>query len=671
MSIIGIDTGGTFTDLVRLDPPERPGGARRVRVLKVPSTPADPAAALLAGLRAILGGEAASRVVHGTTVATNALIERKVARTALVTHRGMEDLVEIGRQARPDLYALEPRKPAPLVARELRFGLSDAETGRVPAPPPGAREPGAAERAMIEALRAAGVEAAAVCFLGSFREGRAREAEARVAARIAAALGIPAVASGALLPEIREVERFETAIANAALTPIMARYLGRVERESGRRVLVMRSDGGVAPAAAVAREPVRTLFSGPAGGLVGAGRAAARVGIGAFLSIDVGGTSTDVALSPAPGGMEEGRSLRSVGEVGGVRVAVPALDIVSVGAGGGSVAWRDAGGALRVGPRSAGANPGPACYGRGEEPTLTDAALVLGRLDARFFLGGAMGIFPERSALAIGRLARALGLSLERAAEGIMEVALAATERALRRVSIERGEDPRARALVAFGGAGGLLAAPLAARLGIARVIIPAQPGLLSALGMAEAPLVFTRSAGILAPLAAVGNGALDRALERIEAEALEAAAAEGVPGAGVRVVREVDLRYEGQSHALRVPYAPGRLAEDFHAAHERWNGFREEGRAIELVAVHVAAIFEEALPLSPTLPPEGGAGPNAQPIGASAAGPLYLRESLASGAAVDGPAVIGEYSGTTWVPAGWRARALATDDLLLEAGHG
>jgi N-methylhydantoinase A len=650
MSIIGIDTGGTFTDLVRID-----RGAARVRALKVPSTPADPAGALLAGLRAILGAAPASRVVHGTTVATNALLERaRLARTALVTNLDMEDLVEIGRQARPDLYELEPRKPAPLVPRELRFGCSEAMAGRGDA-----RGPADEADALERALRAAGAEAAAVCFLGSYLAGSpARAAEDGVAARLAAALGVPVTASGALLPEIREVERFETAIANAALTPLMARYLARIEAESGRAVLVMRSDGGLAPAGAIAREPVRTLLSGPAGGLTGAARAARRAGIGEFLSLDVGGTSTDVALS--------GAEVRPAGEVAGVRVAVPALDIVSVGAGGGSIAWKDAGGALRVGPRSAGADPGPACYGRGEEPTLTDAALVLGRLDARFFLDGALAIDRGRSEDAVARLARRLGLATEATAAGIVEVALAATERALRRVSVERGADPRGRALVAFGGAGGLLAAELAARLGIARVLLPEHPGLLSALGMASAPLVFTRSAALLAPLRALAPADIDRALAPLEAAIVEAMAREGLRGKDVRLVREVDVRYDGQAHEIRIPYAPGRVAADFHAAHERRNGFRDERREIEVVAVHAAGIgaeLEEPLPAR-----DAARRPAARPIGASPAGPLYRREDVGP-EPLAGPAVIGEYSGTTWLPAGWRARALASGDLLLERG--
>lgn len=668
MSIIGIDTGGTFTDLVRID-----GGGARVRTLKVPSTPADPAAALLEGLRAILGAAGGpARVVHGTTVATNALLEHvgvgeaggakgpptRLARTALVTNRDMEDLVEIGRQARPDLYALEPRKPAQIVPRELRFGLEDGETGR--RPPSAPRRKGDSAAALIDALKAARVEAVAVCFLGSYRrDSAARAAEDQVAARIAEALAIPVTASAALLPEIREVERFETAIANAALAPLMARYLGRIERESGHAVLVMRSDGGLAPAAAIAREPVRTLLSGPAGGLTGASRAARRAGLGPFLSIDVGGTSTDVALS--------GAEVRPAGEVAGVRVSVPALDIVSVGAGGGSIAWKDAGGALRVGPRSAGADPGPACYGRGDEPTLTDAALVLGRLDARFFLGGAMAIDRGRSEAAVSRLARALGLATEEAAAGIVEVALAATERALRRVSIERGADPRGRALVAFGGAGGLLAAPLAERLGMGRVLVPEHPGLLSALGMAEAPLLFTRSAALLAPLATLAGGDLDRAIQPLEVEIVEAMAREGLPAANLQLVREIELRYEGQAHEIRMPYVPGRVAEDFHAAHERRNAFRDERRAIEVVSVHVAGIAE----------PGGGGGVGYDPgytaareppapLGRSAAGPLFARDSLVPGAAIEGPAVIGEYSGTTWVPPGWRAVALPSGDLLI-----
>lgn len=698
MSIIGIDTGGTFTDFVRVG--VKDGG---IETLKIPSTPHDPAEAVLRGLAALSRARApegaapgAERIVHGTTVATNALLEhlqpgrgaaragpagdaarggpgRRLARTALVTNAGFEDLLEIGRQARPDLYALHPEKPPPLVPRDLRFGLPDEVTGRRGARP---RVPAPALEALGRLLGAARVEAAAVCFLGSYREGDpAHEAE-RVVAAALAALGIPVVASAALLPEIREVERFETAVANAALTPLLSRYLERLEAAvrgaesggegGGRSLLVMRSDGGLSPAAALAREPVRTLLSGPAGGLVGAARAARRAGIDAFISFDVGGTSTDVALS--------GAQVRPAGEVGGVRVAVPALDVLSVGAGGGSIAWVDAGGALRVGPRSAGADPGPACYGRGEEATVTDAAFVLGRLDARFLLRGSLAVEPARSEVAVARLAEQLGIGLEAAAHGILEVALAATERAVRRVSIERGEDPRGRTLVAFGGAGGLLAAPLGARLGIGRVLVPEHPGLLSALGMAEAPVLFSRTAALLAPLAALAGGDLDRAFQRLEVEALAAMVREGVLREEVRLVREIDCRYEGQSYEIRFPYRQGKVAADFHAAHETKNGFRDERRPIEVVAAHVTALSGGA-PASGPPPVPDAAGALAReappPIDVGRAGPLFRREDLAPGVVIGGPAVIGEYSATTWVPGGWRARVLGTRDLLLEAAHG
>ncbi len=654
MSIIGIDTGGTFTDLVHLD------GKGRTIVVKVPSTPRDPARAIAAGLARLAAagspGEPCLRLVHGTTVATNALLERRGASTALVTNAGFEDVLEIGRQARADLYALHVEREPPLVPAALRFGLGQ----RTLADGTEATRPSdEAVAALVGRLGEALVEAIAVSLLHSYRDP---EPERRLG-RALAGLGVPVSLSSDVLPEPREYERTATTVANAYLVPLLARYLATLEglAPAGARFLVMRSDGGVASARATAREPVRTVLSGPAGGVVGAAAVAARTAAGPFVSFDVGGTSTDVALG--------GAALVAAGDVGGVFVAVPALDIHTVGAGGGSIAFRDPGGSLRVGPRSAGADPGPACYGRGDEPTLTDAFVVLGHLEPRFFLGGEMAIDQDRAHRAVERLGRALSLDARRTAEGIVEVALARTERAVRRVSVERGADPRERALVAFGGAGGLLGPALAARLGMRACVVPRHPGLLCALGMAGADIVRPLAATLLARADRLEDAEVERRFAALEAEVGAALRDEGFAPGEIEARREVDVRYEDQGEEIRVPYRRGAIAADFAAAHLERNGWKDERRPVEVVALRVTGVgrTRKTEPASPRPSPGGRAGP-AGNGGAARAPGVYDRADLAPGEAVDGPAVVGEYSGTTSVPGGQRLTVRPTGDLWVEA---
>jgi N-methylhydantoinase A len=653
MVVIGIDTGGTFTDIVRVCP--ETGAVERA--LKVPSTPHEPAQAVLNALAGAGGagaGAAAARVIHGTTVATNALLERDLARTALVTNRGFEDVLEIGRQARPRLHALHPVKPAPVVPRELRFGID----GRLGPDGREVRPPAAGELAALAArLQREGVEAIAVCLLHSWADGR----HEREVASALADLGIPVTLSHEIHPEHREVERFSTCVVNAALVPRMRAYLGRVA-EAVPALWVMRSDGGVGAAAQIAEEPVWTLLSGPAGGVVGAARAAEAAGIGAFLSIDVGGTSSDIALGGAP--------LAAGGEIAGLRVAHPSIDMVTIGAGGGSLGWRDAGGALRVGPRSAGADPGPACYGRGGVgATLTDACLLLGRLRPESFLGGDFAIVPGAARAALERLGRSLDLSAEATARGMLEVTLAATERALRRVSVERGEDPRERTLVAFGGAGGMIGADLARRLGMRGALIPRHPGLLSAWGMAGAPLGLRLVRSVMRPLDACGREALAAAFAGLEDDARRALLSEVPAARDIRMVREVDLRYRGQSHELRVAWARGRERERFEAEHDRRNGFRDPSRPVEVVCARLTALVE---------PPGQAAAPAAEPATLpappprvdTAHGPVFDRDRLPPGTRLSGPATVCEYSSTTHVPADFGCRVLGSGALLLERGR-
>jgi N-methylhydantoinase A/oxoprolinase/acetone carboxylase beta subunit len=549
---IGVDTGGTFTDFVFWD-------GKRVRTLKAPSTPADPSKAILAGL------QAAQEVVHGSTVATNALLERKGARLAFVTTAGFEDLLEIGRQNRPSLYDWSATRPEPLAPRGLRFGLVERmlASGKVERP----LTLEAADRLARE-VKAADVESVAVCLLHSY----ANPAHERLVGERLRAAGLDVSLSSEILPEYREYERASTTAVNAYVAPLMRRYLGELERQACSRVRVFQSSGGVISASVAGVQAVHTVLSGPAGGLVGAVQAAKAAGFERVISFDMGGTSTDVAL------YDGSLPYTNETELGGCAIRISMLDIHSVGAGGGSIAYLDAGGALRVGPRSAGAVPGPVCYGVGEEITVTDANAVLGRIDPERFLGGAMRLDVERAHSHMSALAAQAGSSVEELARAIVDVANSNMERAIRRISVERGRDPREFALVSFGGAGGQHACELADRLEMRTVIVPAHAGVLSALGMLGAAVSreFSASARGREP---------ERVFADLERRALEEMAEEGFEN--IVLERHCDLRYTGQSYELRLPW---RDRESFEEHHRRSYGYAHQGQAVELVTVRVVA---------------------------------------------------------------------------------
>jgi N-methylhydantoinase A len=618
---VGVDSGGTFTDFVF-----RAGAGFGLR--KVLSTPADPSLAVIQGLGQI-GGAGGPGVVHGSTVATNALLERKVARTALVTNRGFEDVVEIGRQDRARLYDLAYRRPEPLVPRELRFGVP----GRIGAD--GAEiEPfdEAAARKTARTIAAAGVESVAVCFLFSFlnptHESRMRD--------ILAGQGLCVTAAHEILAEFREYERTSTTLVNACVAPVMRRYLGGLKRAlAGRPLTIMQSNGGGMGADLAVREPVRTILSGPAGGAVGALAVGRAAGFERLITLDMGGTSTDVCLI-------DGRlPLTHATTVCGLPVKTPLIDIHTVGAGGGSLARLDAGGALAVGPQSAGADPGPICYGKGLRITVTDANLFLGRLVPERFLGGGMRLFPERLQEPFAALARAAGLSLLEIACGIVAVVNSNMERAVRVISVERGFDPSGFTLFSFGGAGGLHCAALAAGLSIPRVLVPKSPGALSALGMLLADAVRERSRTVLRRADSLGPGELDALFAPLEQRGRFELAAEGFDPGAVACERSLDMRYLGQSFELAVPLAPGEedIASAFARLHERRFGLRF-ARPV---------VFE------------------GRPITAR----ILDREALRPGNRFEGPAVLAEYSATTLVPPGATAEVDPFGNLVLETGAG
>jgi N-methylhydantoinase A len=670
---VAIDTGGTFTDCAFV----RDG---RVEILKVPSTPENPARAIAEALSTILQQRGSAppgpwELFCGTTVGTNALLERSGGRVALVTTRGFEDVIEIGRQARPRLYDLFVELPEPLVPRERRFGLNErvSSEGRVLVRPSRA----GLER-LVSQIRGSRPDAVAVCLLFSFLRP---EHERAVARRLRAA-GLAVSVSHEILPEFREFERTSTTVVNAYLVPVMSRYLAEIARLASQvpgaagsaaraRVRVMQSSGGILSALAAAREPVRTILSGPAGGVLGAQYVAERAGFPRVISFDMGGTSTDVAL------LDGGLATTKESQAAGLPVAVPMLDIHTVGAGGGSLARFDRAGALRVGPESAGADPGPVCYGRGEQPTVTDAHLVLGHLGDGGLLGGE---FPLDTTRARRFLERARGPmpTVEHFAQGILDVARATIESAIRVISVERGHDPRDYALVAFGGAGGLHACGLAAALGIPRVIVPKFPGALSALGILRADAVKEFSQTVLLPLASLREGrtALRRAFALLERRGARDMRAEGFARGAVRVTRLLEMRYAGQGYELAVPFAGDFLAA-FHRAHERRYGYADPARPIEVVSVRARFTGLTAKPHLPVSRP----GPAACRYALAGTGRAYLagryratavydRARLRAGNRLTSPAIVAEYSSTTLVPPGWRARVDRHENLLLERGR-
>ncbi len=653
-ALLGVDVGGTFTDFVLW----RDGA---VELHKRPSTPDDPSRAVLAGIDAL--GVAPGLVVHGSTVATNTVIQRRGARTALVATEGMRDLLIIGRQTRPDIYDLEPVTPEPLVpsARRLELSARLRPDGSVERPADDAEV-----RELVRAAAEAGTEALSVALLYAYANG---EHERRFE-DLAAEAGLYLSLSSRVSPEYREVERTATTVLNAYVGPVMSAYLARLEAGLGERgagvLRVVQSDGGSASPQRASALPVATLLSGPAAGVAGAFQIARRAGFDRVITFDMGGTSTDVALC------DGALPARADIEVAGLPARTPAVDVHTVGAGGGSIARLDAGGALHVGPQSAGADPGPAAYGRGEDFTITDANLVLGRLPPTGLLGGAMALDADRSRRAAVSVASAFGGDVERASQAVLDVAVANMERALRVVSVQRGFDPREFTLVAFGGAGPLHACALADAVDVPQVLVPMAPGVIAALGAAGSDLTATFARSVLLPLDPSSAAALRDAL----AEAgREASAQLDRPGADIEWA--LDVRYLGQSYELTVDLdgiesdeSFERARADFHALHETRFAHQDASAPVEVVNVRATArAATGATAPEPRFEAEGAPPTTVEAWfdGRAQSARLVDRASLRPGDRLDGPALVAQFDSTTVIAPGWAATVDEQGNLLLE----
>jgi len=652
---VGVDTGGTFTDFVY-----RKGNSWAVA--KVLSTPAHPARAVLEGLKA-LTGDLHKKIIHGSTVATNAILERKGARCALITNQGFEDVIQIGRQNRSRLYDLDYRREPPLVEPGLRLGVRGRvlHTGQEAEPLDDGR---AGE--LVRMIREQGVESVAVSFLFSFLNP---SHEQRIG-RLLEAAGIPFSLSHEILSEFREFERTSTTVVNAYVSPKMRGYIRHLmsELDPADSLSIMQSNGGRISAKTAVRESVRTILSGPAGGAVGAFEIGKIAGHTHLIGFDMGGTSTDVCL------IDGGLSLTMESAISGFPVRVPMIDMHTVGAGGGSIAVLDLGGSLRVGPESAGADPGPICYGKGDQITVTDANLFLGRLVSDQFLGGAMRLQKQRLGPIFEQMAARAGLTQVALAEGILAVANAAMEKAIRLISVERGHDPREFTLFSFGGAGGMHAAFLARLLGIPRVLVPQNPGILSAIGMLMADVVKDYSLTVMKKGAQIDPVGLAGLFGDLEAKGLEDLLSEGIAEKDLVLERYLDMRYEGQSYEILVPFQDN-CQEAFHDLHEKTYGYRNPGRAVEIVNIRLRA---RGMPHKPQFYKEECLNERApdgallakrtvifdcQPLEAN----VFLRERLLPGNRIKGPAVLCEYSSTTLVPPFAEARVDGYGNLILE----
>ncbi len=641
MIIIGVDTGGTFTDFIYKT--EEGWG-----VYKLLSTPHNPAEAVLNGIKHITNGKS-FQVTHGSTVATNAILERKGAATALITNEGFEDVIAIGRQNRSELYNLSYRGNPPLIAEDFRYGIKcriDCEGNEI------VKFDEKRAKEVVKSIKESKTESVAVCFLFSFlnpsHENKMRE--------FFETINIPVSMSHEILSEFREYERLSTTVINAYVSPKMKRYINNIIEEIDDNPLrIMQSNGGSISAATAMNESVRTILSGPAGGAVGAFEISKISGFDKVITFDMGGTSTDVAL------IDGKLPLTLESSISGFPVKVPMIDIHTVGAGGGSIAKIDAGGSLNVGPESAGADPGPICYGKGTEITVTDANLFLGRLIPERFLGGEMSLDLSKLNKHFEDMAMQAGLTPVELAEGVLSVANTAMERAIRVISVERGFDPREFALFSFGGAGGLHAVSLAKLLNIPKVFIPKNPGILSAIGMLMADVIKDYSKTIMVEENELNKDELKKFFKPIEEQAVMDLNKEGIRDDSIIMEYYLDMRYKGQSYEIIVPIdlEADNHSESFHNAHEKTYGYANKSKVVEIVNIRLRA---RGLPEKPVLEKleYGGKEPTKKAFqdkkevifdNKTYSADIIDRNSLTYGNIIHGPAIVTEYTSTIVLP--------------------
>ncbi len=654
MLIIGVDTGGTFTDFIWQD-------GDKQGEYKLLSTPQNPAAAVLTGLRHIAGNKS-YRLVHGSTVATNALLEKDGARTALITNRGFEDLIEIGRQDRPELYQLQVVKHPPLVPAEFRYGLPGrvAQSGEIIE-----ELDETALGPLLDELEGANIESIAVSLLFSFSNPK----HELLIGKHLECLGLPVSLSHQTLAEFREYERTSTTLINAYVAPRMERYLAELEAEvAPNRFRIMQSNGGSISAQTARRESVRTILSGPAGGALGAATIGRQSGQHKLISFDMGGTSTDVSL------IDGELPLTTESTIAGYPVKVPMIDIHTVGAGGGSIARLDRGGSLQVGPQSAGAEPGPICFGRGRELTVTDANLFLGRLIPDQFLGGAMTLEPAKVGQSMRILAAEMELDPAELAEGILAVANTTMERAIKKISVEKGFDPREFCLFSFGGAGGMHAADLARLLQIPKVMIPTAPGILSACGMLFADVIKDYSQTVMLGQEQLSPARLKSLLQPLERQAEIDLQREGVPQKRIELQPLLDMRYCGQSFELMIPLSAEFIAS-FHQKHAQVYGYSNPHKPLEVVNLRLRAFGRPPRRAAQQQPACGPVPEQQAQLGTSSAvfsgqaceTAIFARNRLATGNQIQGPAILVEYSSTIVLPPDCRAEVDPYGHLLIE----
>ena len=659
---IAVDIGGTFTDIEIFD-----AVSGDIHQLKTPSTPGDPSVGLVAGIREAcdrfgLRADAVGHLLHGTTIATNAVLERKLPVGALITTAGFEDVFQIGRHGRNEVYAITLAPPPPLVARSRCFGVWERVDARGQITTP-LDETAVGE--IAERLAAGSVQAVAVCLLHAYANPAHERRIGEMLARLLP--GVAVTLSSEISPEIREYERMSTAVLNVLLMPIVQRYTDRLasrigEELPGARVYLVQSNGGVAGLAKAGREPARLLLSGPSGGAAAARRLARELGERNLVAVDMGGTSFDVSI------VHEGEvSMVNEGAIDGLPVRLPMVEMRTIGAGGGSVAWVDQGGRLRIGPQSAGADPGPACYGRGGDRfTVTDANLLLGRLDAKAFMGGRMSLDAAAARRAAAPLAAELGLGVDALAAGVVAVTNSALATATRLSLFEKGMDPEDFALLSFGGAGGVHACEVADELGIRRTIFPAHASTLSAWGILWSDIAHDLGAMVIGRLS--GRGAqLREAADRLRQEAAVLLDEDGVPAEARALEWSVDLRYEGQAFDLTVPWPSSDFSQAgidaataaFHGFHRQRFSYDEPSVPVEVVALRVRAVGRLSRPATPRSLETGTGAPASRQravIGLDGPQdcPVWDRAAILPGRSVSGPAVVEEPYTSIYVPPGW-----------------